>query len=377
LAGILGAALSAAFTISIVFADTAPSLALAFWPGNGAAHTALADALMGPVLVAEVRNRPAISGLRVEALTAAKNGLREQPLNPQAVRVIAFDGGYSDKQRYAILEAGGRLSKRDALTQLWLIQKSVLAKNLEEVMVHYDALLRLDTGARDIAAQLLARAMADRQVADATARLLRRKPEWRSLLYYYLLRQPDNWDAFIGLHRRLAGTGLIPLETSVQFADRLVKARRFDDAIRTTELAGSQPLTRSSGVLDTRFAIHPALPGTWSVIDPPTASLQPLEDGGALLVAGDGTSGAVARRLIALKPGRYRAVVGYQTPDSVAPLKLEAHVACAESDHAAVGDTFLSVADDCPYQWLSLYLPQSPSTEQEISLKSIRVLGDG
>ncbi len=377
LAGLFAAALSAALTGSIVFADNAPRLAIALWPGNGEARTALADAMIGPLLATESRKRPVEPALRAQALVAGRNGLQEKPLNPEAIRVIAFAGPYSDPQRYTILEAGNRLSRRDTLTQVWLVSQPALAKNLAQVMSHYDALLRQDTAARDAAAQLLARAMADPQVADATAGLLRRKPDWRSMLFYYLLKQPANWEVFLGLHQRLAGSGVIPTETSEQFAARLVEAGRFDDANRVAGLSGAKPLARTGAMSDTTFATRPLFPGAWSVVDPASASLQPLAHGGAILDAGEGAGGVVARRLIALKPGSYRAVAQYQSSQSTPMQELQARIVCANGPFREPGDASLTVTGGCPYQWLSLYLPQSPTAEQEINLSSVRVIAHG
>jgi hypothetical protein len=377
LAGLFLATLSAALTASIVFADTAPRLALALWPGNGEARTLLADATLAPLFAAEFGNQPIDPAPGARAAAAGRKGLREQPLNPEAVRVIAFGGRYSDRQRYAILETGDRLSRRDTFTQVWLIRHAALTKNLTEVMSHYDALLRQDSAARDAAAQLLARAIDDPQIADATARLLRRKPDWGSVLYYYLLRQPDEWQAFIGLHQRLAGSGAIPVETSEQFAAHLADAGRFADAIGIAELTGAKPLARSSALSDTTFATRPPFPGTWSVVDPAAASLQPLAHGGALMDVAVAASGVVARRLIALQPGRYRAVVKYHSSQPASSQGLQARIACAEGTSDDAGLPTLTVAAGCPYQWLSLYLPESATIEQESDIDSVRVLADG
>lgn len=368
----------AAAALSAAIEQGSPQLAARIMPLNGSAKGRLADvSFVLARLAQEDGDRARADRHMRRARVLASQALESVPLNPKALRILALSGGDPGK-KVDILYASNGQSRRDPLTQIMLIEQAARRGRIGEALTHYDALLRRDTGYRDIAGRQLALATADPRLASEVARLLRKEPPWRSLFYYYATREPQAFDGFISIHRSLQKTGEIPLETSAAFAATLVKAGRIEDALNIARMRNAAVLETANSLTERAFALEPSFPGTWLVAGNSAISMQPLREGGALLGLSRGSAGEVARRLTALAPGRYRVSVVTEIPEDPyasnqsEPI-LRGNITCVGSEGEVSGENTFAVTAGCPYQWLSIYLPESSRLDSEVYISMIKV----
>lgn len=378
------ASASFAATYSTIIERRDPHTALAIWESNGKASARLADRAMRTSLKAQQTKeitKDQIDKIEAEAARLARKSVSALPLNPTAFRVLAYDTKLSRQKKVEMLEAASALSRRDTLTQIGLIEAAALSGNTARALEHYDALLRRRSGFRDAAGRGLAQAVADPELVEPIADLLRRSPPWSSLLYYYLLREPGSWDGFISLHESLQGTDQIPEDVSASFARTLVDAGRVDSAVKVASLAKAQPLRASRGLSDKAFRIEPQFPGSWIVFDEATAALTPLKGGGAMLSLSGGSVGPIAARLVRLQPGNYVARIttensSNESDDLNEPVELTVALSCGDPRQTSNRTATLSVNGTCRYQWLTIYSAQPAAFDSDVFLTSITVQSD-
>ena len=368
---------SLAATASQAVAKRDPQVALALWPANGDAAMRLAAQEMRAARLARMADGSgaaayAVRNPRAEQL--ARRSLRHRALNPEALEILALSQTLKDDRRLAILRAANRLSRRELITQLFIIDYWARAGDSRRALDNYDALLRRRTPARDLAGRMLAQGVADPALRQDIVGLLRQSPPWASLLYYHLAREPGNAAGFVQLHRLLRGEGLIPIASSEEFAQRLLDRNDVEQAAAISELAAGMTFAPQAGVQDTAFDVEPAFPGNWTVVDPTDTSLFPLAGGGAILNQARNRAGTVAYRLVSLTPGRYTTSLT-MNPASARALatdeRPQARLSCAGAPLADEGEQILQIGADCPYQRLAIYLPESSALDTEVELTSI------
>ncbi len=395
-----GALLAAAMFMASASAVTqrgSPEIAATLFPMNAQAQVRIAEVDFAAGLNARTQNAADGDEQLSRAEAMARKSLAAQPLNPRALRILALADPESATTQ-ALLNAGDAQSRRDTLTQIYLIEFAAQQGEIGAAMQHYDTVLRRRNAYRDAAGRNLATALAAPEVLDEVTEQLVASPSWESLLYFYAVQTPESFPSFLELHRRLADTDTIPLETSAQFAGALANEGLFDEAVEvaalTADRSGNAPLARADALNETAFATEPAFPGTWSVPESSSAYLQPISGGGAILTLPSGTTGLLAYRLTALTPGEYAAAIAIEvdedgqdsrtsrtSPASRSAEAIEARLSCAnrppESLSAEPGDRTLTIADatirGCRYQYLALYLTETQTRGGDVFLDAITV----
>ena len=378
---------------SSVVESKAPDLAISLFPMNAGAQARIAEAEFAKGANARIAE-PASGTRELERAAAiARQSLANLPLNPRALRILALSDPQSPGTQ-SLLRAGHSQSRRDTLTQVYLIEFAAQAGEIGQAMDHYDAVLRRRSAYRDPAGRNLAAALTLPGVLEEVAGQLPEAPSWESLLYFYVLRTPESFASFVKLHRMLAGTDTIPSQVSAQFANTLVERGQIDEAFEIAELAGPRPLPRRTALVETAFdtppppgdALPAIWPGQWITPEDADAFLQPIHGGGALINLSSGASGILAFRLVALEPGDYAAFVTI-TPDENADMgakaaaaapPIEARLSCAvpqtgtgrAAQHSRANFT---VGGDCPYQWLTLALPQTQTRAEDIFVDAVTI----
>lgn len=372
LAGFLSTA-----AISTAVSRENPQLAVSVFPYNGYAQVRLADYYFRLAQKAEAENSPQADEYWSRAQALARQSLATLPLNPKAFRILAFATSEKEEKE-RLLRAGDTLSRRDSLTQISLVEASALRGDWRASLDHYDALLRRKTAYQDIAGRGLAKAMAVPQIAQEVGVMLRRDPPWSSLLYHYLLQEPESYSSFVSLHRDLNDEEIIPSEISGQFAAALVEGGRIDDALEIAALLGPIDLRPTTRLQDDQFVTGAPLPGRWLVADDASIGIQAIREGGTLLTFNSGVSGVIARRLIQLKPGLYDTKIVVESNDdggAISPNpEIEARIRCAGSEQDSSADMReFEVRAECPYQWLSLVFQSPTLADGELFISSVEV----
>jgi hypothetical protein len=122
----------AAFNVLGAVMDTSdPATALTMQPADGDALASVVDA------------RSPTQGITLSPneLADAKRSLRSDPLNRRVLRLVGLTiGEKGDVQRSErIMLLANDVSRRDAATQLWMIERLVQRGDVKGAVMHYDA----------------------------------------------------------------------------------------------------------------------------------------------------------------------------------------------------------------------------------------------
>lgn len=316
----------------------------------------------------------------MQALALARAVLAREPANVAATRNAGFAIALRGDNRAAerLFRYAESLSRRDVVTQIWLIEAAVRRNNIREALTHYDRALRTSLNTRATLFPILLAASRDPAIAAPLRDVLARRPHW--------------WREFafvVAQHGQVAATlasiiGGLSLDPSVE-GDRLVLINAigrlitlgdYDQAYALYRRVRPPPTASHGLIRDGDFtAEYPLPPFEWTFVDEPglSAVRQPVSEGQSeialFLIAAEGRSGEVARQFLLLPPGRYRlsARIGDIQGDSLGRPAIS--LLCATSTQARLttirlpnarpsGRPFISdpimVPSQCRAQWLTI-----------------------
>ena len=293
--------------------------------------------------------------VRTEALAA----LSRSPVLASAARglgVVAAarhdDAGALRRLRYA-----ETMSRRDVLSQLWLIENRVQANDVRGALAHYDIVLRVAPETQQLLFPVLASALDRPDLVAPIAQLVHDGDSWRSTFLYFVNEHVQNLHNATTLFTLLARAGTAPEQ--VHYAGllgRLVRENRLDDAVRLYALI--DPAWRrddASAQLDGGFdRSRNIAPLGWTLADG-VASRDPRPDAArnpALqLVVPDSGAALAARRVLLLAPGSYRLT------GSLAGAGANSVTAPIPAQRALLAGSF--TVQGCAQQWFSISIERT------------------
>ena len=271
----------------------APDRAMAIWPWNASAAAKKAETLIAR---ADTKTTGAIQDLARRTLTLDAS----QPLGYTGLAFAADMSGDVHRAR-TLLNVSERMSRRNLLTQLWLLESAVQAGNIAGALRHFDVALRVSQDAQGLLFPVLTSAISDKNIQEPLAVLLRKQPLWRDAFLRHAAATANPMDV-VALFARNVGLP-IPTDARQRLVERLIEAGRTPEAYAIAGGQGTESridLATDSGRL---------APFDWSVMatDLTDASRDP--GSGALHASTRATSGqTAAARVLALAPDRYRLV---------------------------------------------------------------------
>jgi len=249
----------------------------------------------------------------------ALDALRRDPIQPAALRVLgqvvsAGGGSAAEQKALPLVLASQRLSRRELLTQLWLIDYYARRGDPEAMVRQFDLALRSSESARGTIFPLLDAAAFDPAVREALLDALAKRPNWAEPLATFAAHYGTNLDFSLELARML----LDPRTKEDRFKylgliHRLVEAGRFQRAwqVYNDPSLGLGPEGVGTIRNGTFEAPEDASPFDWSFVQEPElwASREQLANNRSVLrvAAYNGRSGDVAWQLLHLAPGNYEA----------------------------------------------------------------------
>ncbi|WP_404712376.1 hypothetical protein [Sphingomonas sp. MMS24-J13] len=243
-----------------------PSLALQFAPHDPAALDVQAGLML-------VKNGGDLVGSD-ETAAMARDSLRHQVLNPVALRLLGLSTrrASSFATGRAVMALAERMTRRDLITELWLIQEAVLRGDVQSALSHYDYALRTWEASQDLLLPILVTALKDEPVRVALIPYVREPAPW--LLDFTRAavgssKQPS-WVA--DTYLRAGGMPADPIYDTMRsgLLGKLAEAREFAWMIRYYESlpeADSKVLrtvAMTPASTDTRFP-----PATWGFYSVP------------------------------------------------------------------------------------------------------------
>ena len=373
--------------------DRNPALALRLDGANAAA--------LGRMAEQQWLTRPA-SEPRPGATAMALASLRQQALNARAIRLIGFAAGLHDgdarTEPYALLAE--RVSRRDVMTQLWLIEDSATKGDIPAVLRHYDIALRTSVASRPVLFSQLASALDDASIRSALRPYVGTAP-WMPLFVAYVLGQSDGGQGarVLALAQTITEAGGLPETADARPMDgallgTLVAMRQYAAALSYYRAMPGAVVATPTSVRFDRASIDPHMApvswqanaggGVWGRFE--------TGDHTVWLHAGadPGRTGRAATKQLYLPAGTYRLSATIDSARLDAGATASVVVQCVSMRDARVAATLpipasasamrvsapLVVPADCPAQVIGLDLvggdDQLPS---EITLRALDLSG--
>lgn len=177
-----------------------------------------------------------------------RTALTNAPLSRALLRIIAGQASLAGDTASAdkAINLSNAISRRDALTQLWLIERSVQANDMNEAVRHYNAALSVHPELGQALYPILAKAIAFPEVRAAIAPYLERQARWSaSFLEAALAQAQPNDIALLILPVGDVVRGEAYDETNAKLIGRLVDLGDFTMAekLATAVVPGLKPGT--------------------------------------------------------------------------------------------------------------------------------------
>jgi hypothetical protein len=301
--GLIGAWLTFVLAASGLSRSKSPDRALAFVPWEGTALANKADMSL-------------LSGQKIPAkalAVTARASLRNAPLNPKAVRLLAISAAMDgdEDQASKLVHKAASLTRRDTLTHVFLIEEASRRDDLKTALVHYDLALRTSTIAPQILYPRLLKAIELPEVRAALKPYIRSGEQWTIDFVNFSKDQGKDLTPLVDLMletdgapdpeiaRGLRANVISALYARQQYAQiaRLLRAEPGADRVLTG--VGLETLDQNKGFGSAGWQLlNDAEVGATGQVDAKGAAMS--------IYANPETTRPVARKLLFLSPGRYR-----------------------------------------------------------------------
>lgn len=320
-------------SIAMRLRETAPEAAVGLAPWNGGARDALANARLAAT--SSDRSSAAISS----AVAAAKSALETNPLSVASWRVLGYAADLQGDQKAArrLITTAERMSRRDSLTQLWLIEDAVRRDDIPGAMQHYDAALRTSRSSRDLLLPILVRATDDPIIRLNVAHKLASNPPWRDEFIIRFAAEAPSGPVAADLLQRIKRTGDVPISPELALlVQRLAEQGEVGSAYRIYQVLSASDEANGFVRNGDFERENPLPPFDWSISDADGVTASQANDRLEISAASDAGGKAASQRLI-LRPGGYRlaALIGYEPGDQ--PASIEISVTCATGARSRLG----------------------------------------
>lgn len=245
---------------------------------------------------------------RLEA--RARAALSQNPLSSGAARIIGLAreeaGDYGQARKLMFLSE--RISRRDSITQLWLIENWVAKGDALRTLDHYDRLLSVNPQSGQLLYPILLSALGDPDIRAGLVPFARRNRVWVTDFLRYSISNAADLDVVVSFFDEYGGSEVVaehvPLETAL--IDRLVALGKAPQAVSSARrLARNEPNILNDFAMTTR-SFNPALgPLGWTIGDTQGVDADLLGGAGLRVrVAGD-ARGIAAHRTMVLGAGHW------------------------------------------------------------------------
>jgi hypothetical protein len=313
-----------------------PSLSAMAWPSNGHAMAGAADALLKQAVLDNNNTLP--EAYPAEAVALAQRAFELEPTSVAAVRMLALDiereAGRAQASR--IMRLLPQLSKRDRITNLWLVDDYGRDRNVPEVLEKYDWTLRTSRSAQEFLFPLMTTTLADAEYIAPYRDLLGRNPPWLADFWQRLVRKEAALSNAATLRREL-GKGASPIlaEQDAELVARLIQRGKFDEALALRKALATGTTGPGQFIINGDFANQPYLaPLDWELISNGEYGAAVDTGQGQMIVSAvPDSSGVAARQLISVSPGTYQ-LVARLAQNKLASTELRIDVRCAQAARA-------------------------------------------
>lgn len=279
-------------------AEVQPERALALAPAHAGANATEFDRLLSEGFATE----EAFAGWSA----VAKASLAKTPLHAPMLRIMAM----STTSDFAedVMKLSARVSRRDLLTQIWLIEDAVSRDDLPTAVKHYDKALSVFPAIRAELFEVLNGAIENPEVRTALAPYVAAERAW---VYPFLNQAVSKSAQPVWVADLLNQVGNKP---EISVARRAIESRLLAKLVSVGEVNAARDYAKNMGagsdILDgfatSRSAADPAfVPLAWSLTTSISATSSVDIDGSLQVSISPATRARVAQRVVVLKPGTY------------------------------------------------------------------------
>jgi hypothetical protein len=325
-----------------------------------------------------------------EAVRDARSALSADPLAGGAVRMLGLveqkHGSVDTTER--LMRAAADASRRDVTAQTWLLGRNLQAGDLPQALSRLGVILTQDSPtSRTLVSQLLPLLNEDEPRREL-AKLLSRRPPWRSGFLGQVSQEGQDLDAVSALFSTLRESPAPPLAEELRpFLDRLIRAGRAEQAYFVWRQSLAPERLSQLGYLYNASFEYPVsrLPFDWVFghVDSAVVELSSQTSPAVLQVGffGGRVGQLLVSHLLALPPGTYLFTGREQSASLANERGLRWRIFCLEQADGSLAETApllgdtpwrrfavsFDVGPDCPVQNLQLELPARVALEQEVS----------
>lgn len=311
-------------------------------------------------------------------LIEARKSLRYQAINTAPLRLLAIRGqALKDSSALTFAHLSERVTRRDLMTQLVLIEEAVRLDDHDLALRHYDKALRTSGEARTVLFPILSKALKDDVILDALIPYVRTRANWMPEFIQYALRDGPTGPRGTAelLVRAGAGRQADLMEpVAATLIGTLLEQGEFALARQLfLQLPGTSARHFEQAGFDVATTNPFYGPFAWT---PRTDALAGASFEGspdqdqrtARIFASTGERQVALRRMLALRPGQYRhsetrsKVAGDDTSRAYWEMKCPTRTGFEPIWRASIDRSSYNVAGakgplvptDCPYQLLEL-----------------------
>lgn len=326
---------SMAFSIAMIARRNNPDLALRFVANEPVALATKADLQL---LKSQTPKSLAL------AERWAKESIRQQPLNPTAVRILGYIAdarGQRAKARELILLAE-KLSRREFGAQLWLIEDAAARNDIKTALRHYDIALRTTAESPTILFPTLNDALALPEVRKGMVPYIREWPNWMTSYIGQAIGSVENPADVADIMLR---AGKVPArEENRSIPDALLSQLAAKAKFTTlrqyyNSLPDARPLALTSAAMNASTVNLRYAAAGWQLTDNPAlgGSFVKTEQGNGFSLhafAGSGERGVLMTKLLFLTPGRYRLQAQYRAEESAGDAEIRWDINCPSATNS-------------------------------------------
>jgi hypothetical protein len=326
-------------------------------------------------------------GQNVKAVNLARRALAASPINVQATRTLGQAISTEDPMASArLMLISAQLGWRDPLTQIWIIQRAIAARNPQVAVRRAEGMVRLEEQPALIAMMLRLLAM-DPKARSMMVASLAQKPVWRGVFLTHQEKIPaQQLPGLLSILTDLAHTHNPPtadearpiLEALVDTGD---VAKGFE--LHRLLFERNRPVLVSNAGFertDVGYEVNSsASPFDWILLNVGRSSAAIEGEGRShvldVTAAGE-IEGRVAQQLVALQPGSYVLSFRVRPDDPTAGQRVKWGLRCAEgapvlftqppaqlaADRWTVKQYGFSIGSECRSQVLELRVDPSLGT---------------
>ncbi|WP_241656586.1 hypothetical protein [Sphingomonas oligophenolica] len=254
----------------------------------------------------DISSSPSRAGTE-RAILATRAALNRDPMSATAAANLGLALDIKGDRTTAIklIDYSEALSRRNLVTQLWLIEYWVSKGDVPRTLFHYDVAMRTSRAAPGLLFPVLVSATNDAALIAPLAQVLAKQPEWSSQFIQQLVQSgvnlPNIAQLFVDLKRSGKPAADRALATLI---DRLIAVESYDAASRL--YLTYRPSVTSLGIRDGEFVLARPEPTAFDWNFPEAEGLSAdIRDGALHVDAAPATGGVVARQLVRLLPGAH------------------------------------------------------------------------